>query len=64
MGFAKSTGYVQNFEGYATGWINPEYGYWKNMNNMPGLPERDYQDATDLAYFNLSMTGLYNGKKF
>ena len=34
---ANSTGYVKNFGKYATGWITPEYGFWKEMNNETPL---------------------------
>lgn len=64
LGFANSTGYVTNYGKYATGWINPEYSFWKEMNGQPPLPEIDYQVAMDQTYFAFNTSGLYNGKKF
>lgn len=64
FGFANSTGYVTNYGKYATGWINPEYGFWKEMNNMPALPQISYHDAMDQTYYAFNTSGLYNGKKF
>lgn len=29
-----STGYVENYRKYATGFINPEYGFWKVKNDV------------------------------
>ena len=37
-----SEGYVLNYGKYATGWITPEYGYWKNMNKKQALAEAEY----------------------
>lgn len=44
---ANSTGYVKNFGKWATGWITPEYGYWKEMNQETPIDPEFYTEAID-----------------
>ena len=55
-----SEGYVLNYGKYATGWITPEYGYWKNMNKKQALAEAEYLEAIDKTYEYLTVRELYN----
>ena len=50
-----STGYVLNYPDYVSGWITPEFGYWKDMNDQPGLSSSEYQDAHDLTYQGMGL---------
>ena len=53
-----------NYGSYATGWITPEYGYWKNKNNLQALSSNDYLTAMIDTYDLLSVRCLYNNKAF
>ena len=59
-----SLGYVINYGDYATGWITPEYGYWKTHNGLPLLSGTDLQTAIDETYAYLNPNELFNGKKW
>ena len=45
-----SDGYVLNYGKYVSGWITPEFGFWKNMNNKTGLSEADFPAAMANTY--------------
>ena len=49
---------------HATGWITPEYSYWRMKNDKEALPAGDYQYAIEQTYFAFNISGLYNGKKY
>ena len=49
---------------YATGWITPEYSYWRMKNDYDALPAENYTDAIAQTYYAFNISGLYNGKKY
>ena len=53
-----------HYEDYSTGWITPEYSFWRYMNDKKALPDLDFTSAIDQTYFAFNVSGLYNGKKF
>ena len=53
-----------NYGAYATGWITPEYGFWKNMNDIQALDSEKYLTAMIDTYDILSVRCLYNAKAF
>ena len=57
-------GYVMHYGNYSTGWITPEYSFWKTMNDLDALPAEDYTYAIEQTYFAFNISGLYNGKKY
>jgi hypothetical protein len=59
-----SLGYAENYGNYSAGWINPEYGYWKTMNDVTELNNEEYTAAEYQTYAELNINNLYNGKKF
>ena len=57
-------GYVDYYGEYATGWITPEYGFWRAYNDLETLAEADYLSAIDQTYQAFNISGLFNGKKY
>ena len=53
-----------HYANYTSGWITPEYSYWKKMNDIDALPIADYQSAIEQTYFAFNSSGLYNSKKY
>ena len=51
----ESNGYVLNYADYVSGWITPEFGYWKDMNEQPGLSLADYPDALNITYLGMGL---------
>ena len=49
---------------YATGWITPEFSYWRQMNEYDAVTAGNYVEAIDQTYFAFNISGLYNGKKY
>lgn len=45
-----SNGYKINYADYVTGWITPEYGYWKDMNSIDPLNILNYETAMKEIY--------------
>lgn len=60
----KSHGYVINYGDYATGWITPEYGYWKEMNGLDALVGDQYTEAIYDSYLMFNTSGIFNGVIF
>ena len=59
-----SQGYVINYAGYATGWITPEYGFWKMMNGLTALAGDAYKEAIFDTYQMFNTSGIFNGVIF
>lgn len=53
-----------NYGDHATGWITPEYGYWKTHNGLPLLSGDNLQTAIDETYAYMNPNELFNGKKW
>ena len=49
-GSGTTDGYVMHYKDYATGWITPEYSYWRMKNDKGALPDEDYQYAISQTY--------------
>ena len=49
---------------YASGWITPEYGFWKAMNDLDAVPAEDYESAIAATYYAFNTTGLFNAGMF
>ena len=60
----KTDGYVMHYGDYASGWITPEYGFWKAMNELDNLPAEDYEAAIEMTYTIFNTTGLYSAGFF
>ena len=45
-----TNGYVMHYGDYATGWITPEYSYWRMKNDLGALPAEKYADAIAQTY--------------
>lgn len=59
-----STGYVLNYGNLASGWITPEYNYWREQNDITGMQFEEFEEAINQTYYAFNISGLYNGKKF
>lgn len=59
-----STGYVSNYGKYASGFINPEYGFWKEMNGQAALTGPQLALAMNDTYSQFNTQGIFNGKRF
>ena len=49
---------------YATGWINPEFGYWKYKNDLTALADDDYTTAMFDTHQMFNTSGIFNGVIF
>ena len=56
----KSYGYVLNYPDYVSGWITPEYGFWKDMNNVSGLSDADFPEAMWYTQLYMSAWEFFN----
>ena len=59
-----STGYVLNYGNLASGYITPEYSYWRDANKINPMPYTEFEEAINQTYYAFNVSGLYNGKKF
>ena len=55
-----STGYAVNYANYTNGWITPEYGFWKEMNDVQVLNPDDFADAMADTYLNMTIEYFFN----
>ena len=53
-----------NYADYVNGWITPEYGFWKNQNDVTGLNAANYDSAITKIYSKTNSYGIYNRVKF
>ena len=59
-----SNGYKINYADYVTGWITPEYGYWKEMNSLSSLNELNYETAMKEIYNKMNVSYGYFSRVF
>ena len=50
-----SSGYVMRYSPYSSGWITPEYGFWRSMNEIDPLSDTDFAPAMADTYFAMSV---------
>lgn len=49
-----------NYPDYVSGWITPEYGFWKDMNNVSGLSDADFPEAMWYTQLYMSAWEFFN----
>ena len=59
-----SNGYALNYAKYATGWITPEFGFWKNKNGVQGLSETEFPNAMEQTYKLMNVLTFFNRNAF